>query len=233
MRKLQGITHPIHIAFDEWNVWYRTRSHEDRVGGLEERYDLTDALAIASYLNGFIRHCREVRIANFAQLVNAIAPIFTDAKRVSLQTIYHPLRLYAEHMQAVALDVHVAGEAYDLSPAQEAASVGRIHHVSDLGPFQLLDAAATCDEAGRRLTLAIVNRERDRDLAATVDLGSATAGSTADVWEVNGPHVAATNSFEAPHAVDVRASRLDLRGSRFDYTFPAHSITLLHLPITR
>ncbi|PYN02088.1 MAG: hypothetical protein DME08_00335 [Candidatus Rokuibacteriota bacterium] len=119
------------------------------------------------------------------------------------------------------------------SPAQEAASVGRIHHVSDLGPFQLLDAAATCDEAGRRLTLAIVNRERDRDLAATVDLGSATAGSTADVWEVNGPHVAATNSFEAPHAVDVRASRLDLRGSRFDYTFPAHSITLLHLPITR
>src|SRR5437773_1118145 len=233
VRKRQGITHPIHIAFDEWNVWYRTRSHEDRVGGLEERYDLTDALAIAPYLNGFIRHCREVRIANFAQLVNAIAPIFTDAKRVSLQTIYHPLRLYAEHMQAVALDVHVAGEAYDLSPAQEAASVGRIHHVSDLGPFQLLDAAATCDEAGRRLTLAIVNRERDRDLAATVDLGSATAGSTADVWEVNGPHVAATNSFEAPHAVDVRASRLDLRGSRFDYTFPAHSITLLHLPITR
>ena len=233
VRKLQGITHPIHIAFDEWNVRYRTRSHEDRVGGLEERYDLTDALAIASYLNGFIRHCREVRIANFAQLVNAIAPIYTDAKRVSLQTIYHPLRLYAEHMQAVALDVHVAGEAYDLSPAQEAASVGRIHHVSDLGPFQLLDAAATCDEAGRRLTLAIVNRERDRDLAATVDLGSATAGSTADVWEVNGPHVAATNSFEAPRAVDVRASRLDLRGSRFDYTFPAHSITLLHLPITR
>ncbi len=233
VRKLQGITHPIHIAFDEWNVWYRTRSHEDRVGGLEERYDLTDALAIASYLNGFIRHCREVRIANFAQLVNAIAPIFTDAKRVLLQTIYHPLRLYAEHMQAVALDVHVAGEAYDLSPAQEAASVGRIHHVSDLGPFQLLDAAATCDEAGRRLTLAVVNRGRDRDLAATVDLGSATAGSTADVWEVNGPHVAATNSFESPRAVDVRASRLDLRGSRFDYTFPAHSITLLHLPITR
>jgi alpha-N-arabinofuranosidase len=136
-------------------------------------------------------------------------------------------------MQAVALDVHVAGEAYDLSPAQEAASVGRIHHVSDLGPFQLLDAAATCDEAGRRLTLAVVNRGRDRDLAATIDLGSATAGSTADVWEVNGPHVAATNSFEAPRAVDVRASRLDLRGSRFDYTFPAHSVTLLHLPITR
>ena len=58
VRYTQRIAHPIHIAFDEWNVWYRTRSHEDRVGGVEERYNLSDALAVATYLNGFIRHCR-------------------------------------------------------------------------------------------------------------------------------------------------------------------------------
>jgi alpha-L-arabinofuranosidase len=232
VRMLQRIAHPIGIAFDEWNVWYRTRSHQDRVAGVEERYDLSDALAIASYLNGFVRHCREVRIANFAQLVNAIAPIFTDPKRVFLQTIYHPLRLYAERMLPVALDVHVAGEVYELSSAQEGASVGRIHHVADLGPFQLLDAAATCDDAGRRLALGVVNRDHDRDLTATVDLGEATAGP-GEVWEVNGPDVAATNSFETPRSVDVRTRRVDVRASRFDYTFPAHSITLFELPIAR
>jgi len=43
VRLAQRIDHPIHIAFDEWNVWYRTRSHEDRVGGVEERYNLSDA----------------------------------------------------------------------------------------------------------------------------------------------------------------------------------------------
>src|SRR5213075_2072264 len=103
VRQAQRIAHPIHIAFDEWNVWWRTRSHEDRVGGVEERYTLSDA----TYLNGFIRHCRTVRMANFAQLVNAIAPIFTSRSGLFLQTIYHPLRLYAEHTQDVALDVHV------------------------------------------------------------------------------------------------------------------------------
>ena len=97
VRYAQRIAHPIHIAFDEWNVWYRTRSHEDRVGGVEERYNLSDALAVATYLNGFIRHCRTVRMANFAQLVNVIAPIFTSPEGLFLQTIYHPLRLYAEH----------------------------------------------------------------------------------------------------------------------------------------
>ena len=81
-------------------MWWRTRSHEDRVGGVEERYTLTDALAVATYLNGFIRQCRVVRMANFAQLVNAIAPIFTSRQGLFLQTIYHPLRLYAEHTLA-------------------------------------------------------------------------------------------------------------------------------------
>src|SRR5947208_1784117 len=167
VRYAQRIAHPIHIAFDEWNVWWRTRSHEDRVGGVEERYTLTDALAIATYLNGFIRHCRVVRIANFAQLVNAIAPIFTSPAGLFLQTIYHPLRLYAEHTQDVALDVHVEGETHALRPEQEAPS-GRVHHVADLGPFTLVDASATCDEAGHALAVALVNGDRDARMAGGV-----------------------------------------------------------------
>ena len=233
VRYAQRVAHPIDIAFDEWNVWWRTRSHEDRVGGVEERYTLTDALAIATYLNGFIRHCRVVRIANFAQLVNAIAPIFTSPTGLFLQTIYHPLRLYAEHMHAIALDVHVSGDTYDLAPAQERQGAGRVHDVAELGPFPLLDAAATCDEAGRALTLAVVNRDRDRALTAVIDLGQATPASPALVAEVNGPHVDAMNSFEAPGAVDVHESRVELRGSRFHHTFPAHSLTVVRLHVAR
>jgi len=232
VRQLQRLDHPIHIAFDEWNVWYRTRSHEDRVGGVEERYNLSDALAIATYLNGFIRHCQTVRIANFAQLVNAIAPIFTNPGGLFRQTIYHPLHLYATHMRQIALDVHVDGETYDLSTAQEKGSVGRVHHVADLGPFQLLDAAATCDAAGRALTLAVVNRDHARPLTAAIDLGGVSLAGVTEVWEVNGPDVGAANSFETPRAVDVASRRVELRGSRIDYTFPAHSITLLRSAVS-
>jgi len=62
--------------------------------------------------------------------VNAIAPIFTNPKGLFLQTIYHPLRLYAEHTLAFGLDVHVDGETYELRPEQESPS-GRVHHVAD------------------------------------------------------------------------------------------------------
>jgi alpha-N-arabinofuranosidase len=231
VRYARRIAHPIHIAFDEWNVWWRTRSHADRVGGVEERYTLSDALAVATYLNGFIRHCRVVRIASFAQLVNAIAPIFTRPRGLFLQTIYHPLRLYAEHLLPVALDVHVESETYTLAPTQEADGAGRDHHVADLGPFSLLDAVATRDEAGHTLAIAVVNRHRDRDLPATVDLGRTTITGPVTSWEINGPDVAATNSFDDPRAVDVRERRLAGRGPTLDHTFPAHSVTLLRLPI--
>ena len=229
VRHTERIARPIHIAFDEWNVWYRTRSHEDRVGGVEERYDLSDALAVATYLNGFIRHCRTVRMANLAQLVNAIAPIFTNPQGLYLQTIYHPLRLYAEHTRAQALDVHVDSPVYDLPPDGEDENRGRVHHVADLGPFSLLDATATCDDAGKTLTLAVVNRDKDRGHVATIDLGSAQTTGGIEVSEVTGPSVASKNSFERPDTVGVRERRVDARGSRLDYEFPARSLSVLRL----
>ena len=179
VRHTQRIAHPIHVAFDEWNVWYRRREHEDRVGGVEEQFDLSDALAVATYLNGFIRQCRTVKLANLAQLVNAIGAIFTSKQGLFLQTIYHPLRLYAEHTLDTALDVYVDGPMYDLPPEREDPVKGRVHHVSDLGPFSLLDATATCDRSAGTLTLAVVNRDKDQSHKATIDLGGAeVAGGT-------------------------------------------------------
>jgi alpha-N-arabinofuranosidase len=231
VRHVQRIEHPIAIAFDEWNVWHRTRSLEDRIGGVEERYNLTDALAIATYLNGFLRYCREVRIANLAQLVNAIAPIFTRRDGLFLQTIYHPLRLYAEHTREIALDVVVESPTHELVPGQEESGWGRVHHVADLGPFAMLDATATCDPSGTQLTIAVVNRDRDRAHRASIELGEAASKGDALVSEVNGAGVEATNSFDTPRAVDVRESRVSARGHRFEHEFPAHSISVLRVPL--
>jgi alpha-N-arabinofuranosidase len=98
VRYEQRIEHPVHRV-RRVERGYRTRDAAGRAGGIEERYDLSDALAIGTFLNIFARHCRWVEIANFAQMVNVIAPIFTNQTGMFLQTIYHPLRLYAEHMQ--------------------------------------------------------------------------------------------------------------------------------------
>ena len=226
VRYRQGIDHPIYVAYDEWNVWFREREAES---GLEERYTLADALEIATYLNIFIRHCQTVHIANLAQLVNVIAPIFTNHEGLFLQSIYHPLRLYAEHVQEIALDISVDSDTHELKEEKEIPYWS--YHVADLGPFKLLDATATCDANGHELMVAVVNRDPERAITTTVELIDTAATSSITAYEVNGSDPGVSNSFEQPRSVDVRESRKDVSGDRFEYTFPAHTVTVLRMQI--
>jgi alpha-L-arabinofuranosidase len=70
----------MYMAWDEWNVWYRARGQGKEKGRdiLEEHYNLEDALVVSTFLNTFINNAHVVKIANMAQLVNVVAPIFTS-----------------------------------------------------------------------------------------------------------------------------------------------------------
>jgi alpha-N-arabinofuranosidase len=222
----QQIEHPIYIAFDEWNVWYRQRTPESR---LEENYDLADALAIASYLNSFIRHSESVKMANLAQLVNVIAPIFTSPEGLFLQTIYHPLRLYAEHIQEIALDVHVESETLTLTAESERAPY--TPRFRDLGPFPLLDVSATRDASGKKLTIAVVNRDRDHAHQTSIHFADAVTIGEISAYEVNADALSTTNSFALPDAVTVQERQITVPDGALTYAFPAHSLTLLSIHI--
>jgi alpha-N-arabinofuranosidase len=144
--------------------------------------------------------------------------------------VYHPLRLYAEHAQEVALDPLVDSPTYELTPeheAHDATPTDRPWKVADLGPFQLLDVTATCDPAGRELCLGVVNRSPDQDLPTCIALDGHSLTGELVAYEVNGPDPGVRNSFDQPNAVDVRTRRLQIGADPLEYTFPAHSVTLL------
>src|SRR6185436_8968785 len=104
----------IYIAWDEYNVWYRARGPQQRGRRiLEEHYNLEDALVIATFLNSFINHAHILKIANMAQLVNVIAPIFTNETGLFLQTIYYPLQLFAMNSRGKALELFVDSPRYN------------------------------------------------------------------------------------------------------------------------
>lgn len=229
VRYQHGITHPIHIAYDEWNVWFRAGNPPwdqwvDIDARLEERYTLADALAVATYLNVFIRQASTVRMANIAQLVNVLAPIMTSTTAVVRQTTFHPLHLYSRHMRGDALDTFVDCETHDLRPGEETSPWP--HRVSDLGPFKVLDATAVRDGSGV-INVAVVNRDRERDLETALEVPGASDGI---VYELNAPTVDCSNWFDAAKEVGVVERHLD---GAARYTFPAHSLTLLKLRPTQ
>jgi alpha-L-arabinofuranosidase len=219
----QKIRHPIHIAYDEWNVWFRER---DGRAGLEERYTLADALAVSTYLHAFVRHARAVRMANLAQMVNAIAPIVTNEQGMFLQSIYHPLRLFADHLGSSSLDVHTDSERHELDEAPEPDPWP--YRVADLGPFPLLDAVATLSGTGRELMVSVVNRSPDTDVTAEIRLGGGGfSAAQARVEEINASDWTKANSFACPDAVSVREGTISGFTTGIRHRFPAHSHTMI------
>ena len=224
----QHIPHQIAIAYDEWNVWFRARGHET---ALEERYTLADALAVATYLHIFIRHSRTVKMANLAQMVNVIAPIFTNNEGLFLQTIYHPFRLLAEYTETIALDPLVLCDTYAF-PLDVLRSPNP-PQIADLGPFPLLDVSASCDTEDQKLTISVINRSLDTALETDLLLQEAAFTGSGSAHEVTADQITTVNSFENPIAVTVNSRAVFAAGSRLTYTFPAHSFTVLTLPISR
>ena len=222
-RYVQRIDHEISVAYDEWNVWYRTDD-----GRLEERYNLADALAVATYLNVFVRQSWTVRMANLAQLVNVIAPIVTSADGMFAQSIYHPFQLMATASQPVAVDtVTDSGtHAHQDRPADRWP-----YRVADLGLFQLLDVAATRDPGRGRLAVSVVNRDPDRAIQTRLRLHDAKATGVMTVHEVTGDSPEAVNTFARPDTVTVRNAKRDVGGEHIDITFSPHSFTLLEVPL--
>ncbi len=226
VRYNQKIKHPIRIAYDEWNVWFRERDGRD---GLEERYTLADALAVTTFLHGFLRHSSLVPIANLAQLVNVIAPIMTSDDGIFLQTIYHPLRLFADHLGEQSLDVFTACGTHELVQPQDGERWP--YQVADLGPFPVLDATATYSPDRRQVMLSVINRDPEQDVSTELQLAQALEPVTATVEVVNGDSTTASNSFDAPEAVSVATTTIEKFQSGTVHTFPAHSHSVVTFQI--
>jgi alpha-L-arabinofuranosidase len=209
------ISRPLFIAVDEWNVWYRTHS---RYGGipsqnhLEEIYNLEDALVVAMNLNAFIRHAQVVKMANIAQIVNVIAPVFTDKQGHVLQTIFYPFELYSSTCGQQSLDVWWEGDTF---------TAGKYSAV------RTLDVSASLDNLHHQIAINVINRSLDKALETEISLGSGRFAGPVRAVIINGPEIKAENTFKSPDRVGPRENQLAVKGQSFTYEFEPHSVTAL------
>ena len=197
--KTRGSDKRIHLSFDEWNVWYRTRRGNDRKEAgwpiaphiLEEVYSMKDALAFGGMCVSLLNHADRVKCACLAQLVNAIAPILTAPGGPAWrQTIFWPFADFAKLGRGTVLKAAVGVAHLRLRLRRSARCDGA--GISDEGvPF--LKAAAVHSEADRTLTLFLLNRSLDTPMTVAVDargfgglaLGQATTLRHDDLDAIN------------------------------------------------
>lgn len=197
-RYVQRIEREIYVACDEWGI---------RSAGQA----LADTLAVATYLNVFVRQSWTVRLAHLA----LTAPVGASAGGIPAQGIYYPFQLMTAACLPVAVDASASSGTHVHRDRP-----GEPYRVADLGQFQFLDVAATADPARSRLTVSVVNRDPGRAQPTRVALHDAQATGVMTVHEVTGTD-----------EVTVRTTKHEASGEQVDVTFAPGSFTLLELPL--
>ena len=151
----------INISFDEWNVWYHSKSSDKLVEPwgraphrLEDVYNFEDALLVGGLLITLLKNSDRVKIACLAQLVNVIAPIMSNDEKAWAQTIFYPFLHASSFGRGTALNVDVQCDTYDCRKYKSV-------------PF--VDSVAVRNDEKRELTVFILNRSLDDDVTVSMD----------------------------------------------------------------
>ena len=207
-------TKPIKIALDEWGIWEK----QEPPYGTTVTFEWRHALATAWYLHAILRQSANVGMANWAQMVNILAPIMTTPEASIRQTVFYPLREYRK--QALGHCVKTTVEAPLLN-------------VEKAPKLPIIDAVTTIDAASNTATLCLINispKEQQVNLQFDgIRVKELTENTTITATALN-----AVNSYKTPEKPDVvSVKRTSPKRVPSSVKLPAESIVLLRFTTTR
>ncbi len=203
----------IQIALDEWGIWQH-QSSDDYVADMEAVYSWREALLVASMLNVIQRQSHTVTMATFAQMVNVLAPIFTNDNGSFRQTIYHPLELYRKHSGNWKLSC-------------EAESMLLTNGQGSQAGCACLDVSATYDDGRDEVIVAVVNRHPEQSVTAEIHFVGSDGMEILEAIELQCPSWESVNGFDNPDQVTTTVNKNARYDAEGRYEFPPHSIMLL------
>jgi len=214
-----GLGDRVGIAFDEWNLrgWHHpVGNRPEAIAARDENdvnatYTMADALFTASFLNACLRHADVVRMANIAPTVNTRGPLFVHPDGLVRRTTFHVLAMYATMLGERVLPSTATSDGLDVADVP------------------VIDQLATVDEAGIRVSLALVNRDPAAPVACDVRLGGHTLAGSFPGTVLDGPSADAFNDVEHPDTVVPVGTTVRFEDGRT--TLPPHSLTVVHLDL--
>ncbi|KAG8922810.1 hypothetical protein FRC00_007002 [Tulasnella sp. 408] len=233
-------TKAIKISFDEWGPWDETKGTP--ANGLEQHYDLTDCLAMASWFNVFIRNADIIAMANNAQLVNAIAPvrILTAPNQLLKQTTFYPYYLFSNHMRGAqdspsfSLNVHVDSPSYagETLPTW----IGGLRDAHIQSPScKWIDSSAVFIPSSEcaRIVVSVVNRHPTSGANVDIKFMGYTGDGMYKTYSIYHPSVDAANTFESPNVVTVSEAQdtWNTGDDKIRVVVKEHSFAMFVIPV--
>lgn len=176
----------MYLSFDEWNIWYHSNANDEvnepwQVSPpiLEDIYNFEDALLVGCLLITLLKNSDRVKIACLAQLVNVIAPIFTDEESAWKQTIFYPF-----------YDVSNYGRGVALNPSIEVPT----YNSKDFTNVPYMESIAVLNEEENEIVIFAVNRSEEEAITLNINFNEIEIIDVIDATEMAGFDIKATNT---------------------------------------
>jgi alpha-N-arabinofuranosidase len=210
-------THRPKIAFTEWNVRNRQQREMSRTWKPDTtQYRLTDALAVAGFLNMMQRQSRVVTLASFAQSINVVGMLMVSAEHVIRETVYWPLLMQRHLSGNRAVDTWVECDGYT------ATFKGR-----DIPGIPYLDVSTTISPDSSKLYVSVVNRHRHQEIVTKLKVRDSDLATSATLHQLHHDVPDTRNSIARPDAVMPRKIAIELASGAIELALPPHSYTIL------
>ena len=201
-------TKRIHLSFDEWNVWYRTRGRNAvRAENdwpvaphiLEDVYTMEDALAFGGACISLLNHADRVKAACLAQLVNAIAPIMTEGGGPAWrQTIFWPFAYFSNWGRGRVLRSQIDCATYSATYFDPRGTQD-LYYPIEAVPY--LKLAAVHDDDAGTVTLFMLNRHLEEELEVEISLRGFGELTVDFAHQMHDADLKAVNTKEAPDRI--------------------------------
>lgn len=214
-------THRPRIAFTEWNV--RNLQQREMTRTWEPttpQYRLTDALAVAGFLNMMQRQCNDVTLGSFAQSINVVGMLMVNDDVVIRETVYWPLVMQRHHSGPRSVDSWTECDGYT------AEFRGR-----DVPGIPFLDVSASTTADGSKLYVSVVNRHRHDDITTSVRVRDTNLSGTVTVHQLFHDDPNTRNAIDVPDAVAPTEATIQVTTEQLEVALPPHSYTILELDL--
>lgn len=202
----------IGLVVDEWGNWFDPAPGSNPAF-LQQQNTLRDALVASVNLDIFNNHCRRVKMANLAQIVNVLqAVIFTSDNGIVLTPTYYVFKMYTVHHDATLIPLEIKCENFTM----------------DGNSIPSISSSASIDSAGlTHITLTNINPEK----AETVEIAIGKEKKEFTYGQIiTAPEMNSLNDFGQPEQVYIKDFYdVKIDGSTLKVNLPAKSVVMIEL----
>ncbi len=198
------------LIVDEWGNWFEVEQGTNP-GFLYQQNTMRDAISAMLILHIFHNHCKRVKMANIAQMVNVLqAMILTEGEKMVLTPTYYLFKMMKGHMDGEKIDVDYTPETININGAE------------------IPKISVSASKKNGSVTVSMCNVSLDSDENIELDLRDASFVS-AEAQVLTSNNMTDCNTFDAPDNVKIKDLEVSLENGKLSLTLPKMSAAVITL----